>query len=385
MEKNNLKINTKCVHSGTYFDNKSYGINTPIFASTAHIYPNAQDLVRYPRHYNIINQSAVADKICALEGGDAGLMFSSGMAAISTTLFALLKEGDHALFQSGLYGGTQHFIESELERYNLQKDVIGSNNVDDYAEAIKKNTILIYVETPTNPLLDIIDLQKIAHIGKEHNIITIVDNTFATPINQNPLQLGFDIVIHSGTKYLNGHSDVSCGAVVTSMELMGKIKYCAENHGGVLDTFACYLLERGLKTLGLRVKQQNSNAQRLAEFLNEHPMVKTVYYPGLTTHPGHDTATKQMRGFGGMVSFELACDAETVQKFTTNLKVITSAVSLGGVESILCFPAKTSHSYLTPEEQQKQGITESLIRLSVGIEDCEDLIDDLQSALDNIG
>ena len=381
MNKKDLRNNTKCVHEGTYIDDNSFGINTPIFSSTAHLFPNPISEIRYPRSYNIPTQRAVADKLCALEGGEAGLILSSGMAAITTTLLAFLKQGDHAIFQSGLYGGTQHFINSELDRYGIKKDIVASSDVNDYAKVINDNTVLIYLESPTNPLLDIIDLQSIDELAKEHEIITIIDNTFATPINQNPLQIGIDIVIHSGTKYLNGHSDVCCGAIITSKVALDRIRPVAVNHGGVLDTHACYLLERGLKTLGLRVERQNKNAQKLAEFLNDHPMVKKIYYPGLPSHHGFEIAKKQMRGFGGMLSFELDCSAENARNFINDLEIIIPAVSLGGVETILCFPAETSHAEVPAEIRRAQGITDSLIRLSVGIEDIEDLQADLENAL----
>ncbi len=384
MQDSTFKNNTKCVHSGNYIDEGALGINTPIYSSTVHLFPNRFSEIRYPRSFNILTQTAVADKICALECGETGLVLSSGMAAITSTLFAFLKKDKHAIFQSGLYGGTQHFINSELERYGIQKDIIMSNRVEDYEKAIKDNTELIFIESPTNPLLGIIDLKGIAKIAKERGVVTVMDNTFATPINQNPLPLGIDIVIHSGTKYLNGHSDICCGAVITTNSLMEQIISIAKNHGGVLDTHACYLLERGLKTLGLRIDQQNRNAQKLAEFLITQPIVKKVYYPGLPEYPGFEIAKKQMSGYGGMLSFELNCGVDDAYKFVSQLKIITSAVSLGGVETILCFPAETSHAELTPNERENQGISKSLIRLSVGIEDYEDLITDIQHALSHI-
>ena len=380
MLKKEFGKNTNCVHAGTYLDKNSFGINTPIFASTAHLYPNDQNLIRYPRYGNIPTQQAVSDKLAALEFGETAQIFSSGMAAITTTLFALLKSGDHAIFQNGLYGGTQRFINSELKRYVIKKDIVKSNNIDEYAEMIKKNTKLIYVESPTNPLLDVIDLRKLSKLAKENNIITIVDNTFATPINQNPLKRGINIVIHSGTKYLNGHSDLCCGAIVTSRELMEKINEISLTHGGCLDTFASYQLERGLKTLGLRIERQNKNALKLAEFLANHELVEKVYYPGLTEHPGYDIAIKQMTGFGGMLSFDLGETAKA-KEFVNNLELITPAVSLGGVESICCFPAETSHAKISAKRRELQGITDSLIRLSVGIEDYDDILNDIENAL----
>ena len=384
--KNDLKRNnTKCVHAGNIYDDNGLGVNTPIFASTAHKFPNPKNEIRYPRSYNIPTQTAVADKIRILEGGEAGLVQSSGMAAISTVLFGLLKKGDHAVFQSGLYGGTQRFIDSELERYGIEKCYVSSNEVADYNDAIKDKTKVIYVESPTNPLLGIIDLEGIAKLGRDHGIITVMDNTFATPINQNPLKLGIDIVIHSGTKYLNGHSDVCCGAVVTSNELMKDVIDIAYSHGGVLDAHACYLLERGMKTLGIRIQQHNQNAHEIAKFLRNNSKVSRVYYPGLPDHPGFNIAKNQMHGgFGGMLSFELNCNPDIAREFAQKLEIISSAISLGGVESILCFPAETSHSVITAEQRHAQGISDSLIRLSVGIEDVEDLINDLENALAKI-
>jgi cystathionine beta-lyase/cystathionine gamma-synthase len=373
-------LNTKCVHAGTYVDQKALGINTPIFASSAFIFPNDFDEVRYPRYFNIPTQKAVAEKICALEGGEKALVFSSGLAAISATLFAFLKSGDHAIFQRDLYGGTQNFIARELPKCGIQIDIINSNNTDDYARAIKPNTKLIFFESPTNPLLSIIDLKTIAEIAQKHKILSIIDGTFATPINQNPLALGIDIVIHSGTKYLNGHSDLCAGAVVSSNKLMEQITQSAVNYGGNPDVHACYLLERGLKTLGIRVAQHNKSGLKIAEYLNGHSHVKQVFYPGLPNHTGHNIAKTQMRGFGGMLSFELDCSGLKAHEFVRQLKLVTPAVSLGGVETLLCFPCETSHAKLSPSQRQEQGISDSLIRLSVGIEDVDDLIDDFENA-----
>lgn len=381
MKKKALKANTQCIHAGTYTDPKSLGINTPIFNSTAHVFPNVQGKIVYPRHLNTLTQTAVAEKLAILEGGQNCLVMSSGMAAISTTLLAYLKQGDHVIFHNVLYGGTQDFINDELTRHGIQFDMVHSNKARDFARAIKKNTVLIYVESPANPLLDIIDLKALAQIARQHRVLTVIDNTFATPINQRPLELGIDIVVHSGTKYLNGHSDLLCGAIITSSRLMKPIHRCALNYGGTLDTLSCYLLERGLKTLGLRMAQHNQNAQALAKFLNGHPRVKKVLYPGLASHPGHKIARQQMSGFGGMLSFELNCEPSSVKAFIKRLRIITPAISLGSVESLICLPSETSHGKLTPKQRQKQGISDSLIRLSVGIEDIRDLVNDISQAL----
>ncbi len=377
-------LDTKCVHSGNYIDPDVGGVNTPIYWSTSFLFPNPKGELKYPRYFNIPTQSAVADKICTLEGGDWGLVFSSGLAAINALFAATLRAGDHALFQDGLYGGTQHLVQSMLPRFGVMYDIVYGGRPADFQAALKTNTRLIFVESPTNPLLNVIDLAEIAAIGREAGALTAIDNTFATPINQNPIALGFDIVMHSGTKYLNGHSDICCGALVGRRDLFQPILAAAQSLGGNLDPAACYLLERGLKTLGLRVARQNENAQAIAEYLSANPAVRRVYYPGLPNHPGHHIAAKQMRGFGGMLSFELDCDKAAARAFSGNLNLIKTAVSLGGVESLLCFPCETSHAKVPPKLRTKQGISDTLVRLSVGIENIDDLIADIENALAEI-
>jgi len=376
-----MKFNTKCVHKGTQRDDRVYGVNTPVHRSTAYLYPNEQNVVKYPRYSDTPTQIAAAKKIAALEGGEEGLVFSSGMGAISTTLFTFLGTGDHAVFQSGLYGGTQRFIANQVVKMGIETSFVDSSAVNDFISPVKENTKVIYFESPTNPLMKVLDLKALAEGAREKGILTIIDNTFATPVNQRPLEHGIDIVVHSGTKYLNGHSDLLCGAVVTSKELMEKIHITEVDMGPSLDMAAAFMLERGLKTLGLRVARQNENAIAIANFLEAHEKVKAVHYPGLESHHGHSVARAQMDGFGGMMSFELDCSLEGLDTFCKALKVVTVAVSLGGVETLLTIPAQTSHSYLTPEERQAQGITDSLIRFSVGIEDKDDLIEDIEQAL----
>lgn len=373
--------NTKCVHSGNYVSSETGGVNTPIFASTSFLFPNPSGTAFYPRYFNIPTQAAAAEKVCALDGGERGLVLSSGMAAITAVLFALLGKGDHAVFQRDLYGGTHHFVTSEFEKYGMGFSFASGEEVADFESVTRDNTRVIFLESPSNPLLRIVDLAAMARFARERGILTVIDNTFATPMNQTPLALGIDVVVHSGTKYLNGHSDVNCGAIVTSGELMERIMPCAVNHGGTLDVHACYMLERGLKTLGLRVERHNSNAARLAAFLDAQPLVREVYYPGLPGHDGYETARTQMRGFGGMLSFELDCDMDTARRRVGRLEVITPAVSLGGVESLICFPSETSHAKMSAEERRRAGISDSLLRLSVGIEDAEDLEADLERML----
>jgi cystathionine beta-lyase len=335
--------------------------------------------VIYPRYYNTPNQKAVTEKLCALENAEAGLIFSSGMAAILTTLFALLKKGDHIIFQNDLYGGTHHAALNELEKYGMSLTMVDASDPKNFERAIRKETNVIYVETPSNPLLRITDLRAVAQIAKKHNLITVIDNTFASPVNQNPIDLGIDIVTHSGTKYIGGHSDLCCGVALSSKKLMEKIKASALHFGGSLDPFTCYMVERSLKTIVLRVNQQNENAMAIAQFLEGESKISKVNYPGLKTHPSHRIAKKQMPGgFGGMLSFEVKGDPD---KFIKKLKLVKRAISLGGVESTIASPVKTSHAKLTPEERKQVGISEKLLRLSVGIEESQDIINDLKQAL----
>ncbi|UII22136.1 trans-sulfuration enzyme family protein [Fulvivirga ligni] len=368
---------TICVHAGTKVDPATKGMNTPIYTSTAYDYVDV-DLYAYPRYFNTPNQRAVAEKVAQLENGEAATIFSSGMAAISTALFAQLKTGDHAIFQNDLYGGTHNAITTELTRYGIEFTLVDSLEPEAYAKAIKSNTKVIYIETPSNPLLKIVDIKAIADIGKSHNVITLIDNTFASPINQNPIDLGIDIVLHSGTKYLGGHSDLSCGVVVASKSINDKLWDSAIHFGGSLEPQSCYLLERSMKTLALRVKQQNENALKIAQHLEQHKLINNVYYPGLTNHPQHDLAKSQMKGFGGMLSFEVPGNPD---KFVKSLSLIKSAMSLGGVESTITSPSQTSHSKISKEEREKVGISDQLLRFSVGIEEADDLINDLEKAL----
>ena len=316
--------------------------------------------------------------MAALEHGETAVVFGSGMAAIATLLLAHLKPGDHAIFQNDLYGGTMQFIAHELLWLGVQ--VSWGANPAEFASAVRPETRLIYVESPSNPLLRCIDLATVAALGKRHGVLTFIDNTFATPINQNPLDYGFDAVLHSATKYLNGHSDVNAGVVVGAAELIRRVTAGAVNFGGILDAHACYQLERGLKTLAVRVQRHNENALALARFLQAHPAVARVNYPGLPDHSTHAIAARQMRGFGGMLSFELR-DPDQVDRMMSRLRVVMPALSLGGVESLICIPSRTSHRTMSPAERQRAGISDGLVRLSVGIEEFEDLRGDFEQAL----
>jgi len=373
-----LRPSTLCIHAGTHLDEASGGACSPIYTSTAFAFPNPANANIYPRYFNTPNQRVINRKLAALEQGEDALVFGSGMAAISTLLFAYLKPGDHAAFQADLYGGTQQLVTKELVRLGVE--VSFSRTAKEFAAAFQPNTRLIYVESPSNPLLQCVDLAAVAKLGRERGVLTAIDNTFATPINQNPIQLGFDAVIHSGTKYLNGHSDVNAGVIVSSANVIRRLTECATNYGGMLDAYSCYQLERGLKTLALRMRQHNKNADHLARFLQKHPAVARVNYPGIPEHPDHAIAARQMRGFGGMLSFELR-DPGQADQFLSRLHVVMPALSLGGVESLVCIPSRTSHRLMSPAERQRAGISDGLVRVSVGIEDVEDLLEDFEQAL----
>ncbi len=375
----NKSKQTQSVHAGSFGDPQYKGTVTPIFPSSAYDYEGISGGTMYPRYYNTPNNRAVAEKLAALENAEEGLIFSSGMAAILTSIFAMIKSGDHAIFQSDLYGGTHSAVAIELPRYGMQYTMVDGSDPQNFERAIKPETRIIYIETPSNPTLKITDIKAVAAIAKKHGLITIIDNTFASPINQNPIDLGIDIVAHSGTKYIGGHSDICCGAVLTTRKLAAQIRTSGLHFGGSLDANTCWLVERSLKTIVLRVRQQNANALAIAQFLANDSRIARVYYPGLVNHPDHSIAKAQMRGgFGGMLSFEVKDDAH---KFMDRLQLIKRAISLGGVESTATSPAKTSHVKMSAAEREAIGVTDKLVRLSVGIEEVQDLIDDIKQAL----
>ena len=379
MKKNNKGENTICTHEGEVVDTQFGGSVSPIFVSTSYEYIN-KDISRYPRYFNTPNQEALCKKISALECSESAMIFGSGMAAISTTLLTFLSSGDHILLQKDIYGGTRNLVEAQFDRFNIGYTFTDDIDLKCFKSGIKKNTKVIYIETPSNPLLKIIDIEKIAQFAKSRDIITIIDNTFATPIIQKPILFGVDVVLHSATKYFGGHSDISAGAVAASQTHIDKIWNLAKNLGGNLSDYSVWLLERSMKTLSIRVKAQQKNAKKLAKYLSESRYVKKVYYPGLKKHPNHNLAKKQMKGYGAMISFEFI-DKIDPSLFLTSLNLIKPSMSLAGVESTMLSPAETSHYLLTENERLSQGITNELIRFSVGIENKKDIIMDIEHAI----
>lgn len=372
-------INTICTHTGELEDKQFKGAISPLYMSTSYAFEDVE-VKRYPRYFNTPNQVALAKKMAALEHGEAALIFGSGMAAVSTALFAFLHKGDHVVFQNTLYGGTSNLVVEEFSKFGIEYSFTKDLNPESFETEIRKNTKVIYIETPSNPLLTITDIKAVAEIAKKHGLVSMIDNTFASPVNQNPIDFGIDVVIHSATKYMGGHSDILAGTVISSEKHIDTIFQLAKNFGGSLSDYTVWLLERSIKTMGIRVKAQNKNAKKIARYLERHPDIEKVYYPGLKSHPDYALAKSQMRGFGGMLSFELKAglDAALFQK---KLNLIKPSMSLAGVESTILSPTLTSHALLTPEEREKQGIRAGLMRFSLGIEEKEDLIADIEQAL----
>ena len=375
MKKN--KPETLCVHEGQIEDPLYNGAVSPLYMSTAYSYKKGD---MYPRYFNTPNQVGLSKKISSLENAEETLVFGSGMAAISTSLLSFLSSGDHVIFQPDLYGGTRNFATEHLNTYGIDYSFSKSVDLKDFESQIKDNTKVIYVESPSNPLMKVVDLKGISELAKDNNIITIIDNTFASPVNQNPIPLGIDIVIHSATKYLGGHSDILAGSVSSSKKNMERIYSVGKSLGGNLSDYTVWLLERSLKTLFVRVAKQNKNANELAHYLQNHDCLNKVFYPGLENSIYHNLAKSQMNDYTGMLSFEINKHISR-EIFESNLKLIQPAISLAGVESTINVPYLTSHKWLPKEEKRKQGISENLVRFSVGIEDVNDLKRDLDQAL----
>jgi len=378
---------TKAVRAGTDLSKKSAPLATPIYqTSTFEVSDNEEQLrvtptdmfyTRYGNPTNTIAEKAIAE----LEGTDRALLFSSGMNAITTSVLALLKAGDHVVAQRDIYGGAAKFFGQWLPKFGIETTFVDTTEYEQHERAIRPNTKLLYLESPTNPTLRVVDLRRAVAIAKKHKILTMIDSSFATPINCRPAEFGIDLVMHSGTKYLAGHHDVLCGTVAGREELIERIHGTRTTLGGAMDPHAAFLVLRGIKTIAVRVQRQNENALRVAQFLSQHPAVRSVHYPFLENHPQLALAGAQMSGGGGMVSFEVEGTGEDARKLSEALTLFTLAPSLGGVDSLVCIPVLTSHAMIPAEHRQKMGVTEQLIRLSVGIENAEDLIADLEQAL----
>ena len=383
MKKINREIDTKLIHTGEPNPRIQGAVSMPIFQSSTFEYAGQKSYhdLRYIRLNNTPNHIALHEKLAALENGEAAVVNASGMAAISTTLLTLLSSGDHFLAQDCLYGGTHELITKDLPEYGISCDFISGDDPVFWKKLLRSNTKAIYVESITNPLMQVADLKAIVEFAREHGLYAVIDNTFTSPINFRPLEHGFDLSLHSGTKYLNGHSDIVAGALIGRAELITKITHKLNHLGGTLDPHACFLLHRGMKTLGVRVRHQNKSALEIAQFLDSRPEVKTVHYPGLPSHPQHHRAQELFDGFGGMLSFELKGDVELAQRFIESITLPISAPSLGGVESLITRPVTTSHAGLSPKELEEAGISANLIRLSVGLEATADLLADFEQAL----
>jgi cystathionine beta-lyase/cystathionine gamma-synthase len=377
------RIETKVVHAGEPRPRIQGSVVMPVFQSATFEYAGEgrYDDVRYLRINNTPNQLVLHAKLAALEGSAAALVAASGMAAISTTLLTVLAAGDHLLAQNCLYGGTRDFLVGDFARFGLHVDFIDADAPASWRAKLRPTTRAIYVESMTNPLLEVCDLEAVVEFARAHGLVSIIDNTFASPVNYRPIEAGFDLCLHSATKYLNGHSDLVAGAACGPAELVERIRHRLNMLGGCLDPHAAFLLDRGLMTLALRVRYQNESALRIAQFLAAHPAVSRVNYAGLETHPRHARARRLFAGFGGVLSFELKGAASRADEFCERVRIPAVAPSLGGVHTLLTRPATTSHAGLTPVERQQLGIGAGLLRLSVGIESTDDLLEDFAQAL----
>lgn len=386
-------FSTKAVHSGENRDQSSGSFVTPIYETSVFAFSTTKELVDvvsektegylYTRFGNPTVRN-VERKMTELERAEEAAAFSSGMAAIATTILTLVSYRDHIVSTKDLYGGTLQFFKEVLPRYGVEVSLVETTDLDEMASQVQSNTKVIFTETPTNPTLKVIDVSKVAELSKKKGITSVVDSTFASPYNLRPIEFGVDVTVHSATKYLGGHHDITAGVVCGSESFIKKLRGMRKPLGGTLDPHAAWLLLRGLKTLGLRMEKHNSNGMAVARYLEKHPKAKKVYYPGLPSHPQHKVARQQMKGFGGVVSFEIDGDLEKSMKFVDSLKLCYLAASLGGVETLVTQPVTSSHYFVSPEDLKNAAITDQLVRLSLGIEDPEDIIADLEQAFNRI-
>jgi cystathionine beta-lyase/cystathionine gamma-synthase len=391
MKRNSRRPETAAVHGAADLEKKNGPVGTPIYqTSTFEVTDNdeQQRVTATDRYYtrwgnptNTVAEQAVA----AIEGVEAARTFASGMGAITTTILALLKAGDHIVAQRDIYGGVTKFFSQWLPRVGIETTFVDTNDYEQHARSIRPNTKMLYLESPTNPALRVVDLKQAAALARQHGLISMIDSTFGTPINQHPAEYGIDLVMHSGTKYLSGHADLTCGVVCGRQEVMDEIWETRTTLGNCMDPHAAWMLIRGLKTLAVRVARQNENALRVAEFLEQHAKVRRVHYPFLKSHPQHAIARAQMSGGGGMVTFEVEGTGEDARRVSEAMRLFTLATSLGGVESLVSIPVLTSHAMISAEQREQMGVTEQMVRLSVGIESADDLIADLEHALEAVG
>jgi len=377
-----MRFETLAIHTGERPDRTFGAVAVPIYQTSTFAFEDVGKTrgYDYSRTANP-TRKVLEDTIAKLEGGKAGFAFATGMAA-ETTVIHLLKAGDHIISGDDVYGGTYRLFQNVMRDFGLEFTFLRMDSKQRIEQAIKPNTKMLWLETPSNPLLNIVDIEMVVDIAKKYNLMTAIDNTFATPYFLKPIEYGVDLVVHSTTKYLNGHCDVVSGAVVTTTdELTERVQFLLNAMGTCASPFDCWLVLRGIETLPVRMKQHEENAFAVANYLKEHPTVKKVFYPGLKSHPGHDIARRQMKGFGGMVSFEMNGGIEEVNTFLRRLKIFALAESLGGVASLIAHPATMTHASMSEEAQRKAGITEGLIRISVGLENIDDLIEDLSQAL----
>jgi cystathionine beta-lyase/cystathionine gamma-synthase len=376
-----MGFSTKAVHAGIEPDPTTGSLMTPVHLTSTY-YQEGLGVNKGYEYSRVSNptRTALEKNIAVLEGGKEGLAFGSGMAAISA-LFHLLKSGDHVIVSHNVYGGTYRLGKLVLNNYGLEFDFIDTTELRNITNAVKPSTKMVFIETPTNPTMEITDLQGVAKICRQRGLISIVDNTFATPYLQTPLELGIDIVLHSATKYLNGHSDMLGGLIaLNDRQITEKLRFIQKSVGAILSPFDSWMCLRGIKTLPLRMDRHCANAMEVAKFLKKQKKVKAVYYPGLSSHPQFRLARKQMRGFGGMISFDLG-SLEHAKKLLKRVRLCALAESLGGVETLISHPATMTHASVPPEQRQKIGVTDGLVRISVGIEDVEDILSDLKQAL----
>ena len=383
MAKDSNRLETKLIHAGEPDPLIAGAVSIPIFQSATFEYGDQADYhsLKYIRLNNTPNHIALHDKLAALENAEAALVTASGMAAISTTLLALLSSGDHLLIQESLYGGTHDFVTKDFAAFGIEYSFIDADNPDSWKRQIRNNTKAIYIEAMANPLLNLPDIKAVVDFARTNRLVSLIDNTFPSPVNFRPSEWGFDLSLHSCTKYLNGHSDIVAGAIIGRRELVNKVKPRLDRLGGALDPHAAFLLHRGMKTLAVRMRQHNESALQIARFLENHPAVEKVYYPGLESHPRHARARELFNGFSGMISLEIKGDVESAQRFMSRTTLPINAPSLGGVETLITRPSRTSHSGMSAADRRRLGISDRLIRLSVGIEATEDLIRDFVQAL----